>query len=61
MVRKAVDEIFNSNKEGIDAKIYHTVTRVLRYESDLRRTICDVIKQNIVDVVEDLDIQADLY
>ena len=58
MVRKAVDEkvqkkvneLFNSTKEGIENNISRTVADLLRYDSCLRRTICDTIKQNIVDI-----------
>ena len=58
MVRKAVDEkvqkkvneLFNSTKEGIENNVSRTVTDLLRYDSYLRRTICDTIKQNIVDI-----------
>lgn len=49
-VQKKVDELFNSSKEGIENKLQCTVLRTLRYDSDLRRMICDVIKQNIVDI-----------
>lgn len=49
-VQKKVDELFNSSKDGIENKIQNIVSRTLSYDSNLRRTICDIVKQNIVDI-----------
>lgn len=49
-VQKKVDELFNSTKEGIENKIQNIVSRTLSYDSNLRRTLCDIVKQNIVDI-----------
>lgn len=49
-VQKKVDELFNSSKCGIENKIQNIVSRTLCCDSDLRRRICDIIKQNIVDI-----------
>lgn len=49
-VQKKVDELFNSSKDGIENKIQNIVSRTLCYDSNLRRTLCDIIKQNIVDI-----------
>ena len=49
-VQKKVDELFNSSKDGIENKIQNIVSRTLCYDSSLRRTVCDIIKQNIVDI-----------
>ena len=49
-VQKKVDELFNSSKDGIENKIQNIVSRTLSYDSNLRRTLCDIVKQNIVDI-----------
>lgn len=49
-VQKKVDELFNSSKDGIENKIQNIVSRTLCYDSNLRRTLCDIVKQNIVDI-----------
>lgn len=49
-VQKKVDELFNSSKDGIENKIQNIVSRTICYDSNLRRTLCDIIKQNIVDI-----------
>lgn len=49
-VQKKVDELFNSSKDGIENKIQNIVSRTLCYDSNLRRMLCDIIKQNIVDI-----------
>ena len=49
-VQKKVDELFNSSKDGIENKIQNIVSRALSYDSNLRRTLCDIVKQNIVDI-----------
>lgn len=49
-VQKKVDELFNATKEGIENNISRTVANFLRFDSALRRTICDTIKDNIVDI-----------
>lgn len=49
-VQKKVDELFNSSKDGIESKIQNIVSRTLSYDSNLRRTLCDIVKQNIVDI-----------
>ena len=49
-VQKKVDELFNSSKDGIENKIQNIVSHTLSYDSNLRRTVCDIIKQNIVDI-----------
>lgn len=49
-VQKKVDELFNSSKDGIENKIQNIVSRALCYDSNLRRTLCDIVKQNIVDI-----------
>lgn len=49
-VQKKVDELFNSSKDGIENKIQNIVSRILSYDSNLRRTLCDIVKQNIVDI-----------
>lgn len=49
-VQKKVDELFNSTKEGIENKIQNIVSRTLSYDSNLRRTLCDIVRQNIVDI-----------
>ena len=49
-VQKKVDELFNSSKDGIENRIQNIVSRTLCYDSNLRRTLCDIIKQNIVDI-----------
>ena len=48
--QKKVDELFNQSKDGIENKIQNIVSRSLSYDSNLRRTICDIVKQNIVDM-----------
>ena len=49
-VQKKVDELFNLSKDGIENKIQNIVSRTLSYDSNLRRTLCDIVKQNIVDI-----------
>lgn len=49
-VQKKVDELFNSSKDGIENKIQNIVSRTLSYDSNLRRMLCDIVKQNIVDI-----------
>ena len=49
-VQKKVDELFNSSKDGIENKIQNIVSRTICYDSNLRRTLCDIVKQNIVDI-----------
>lgn len=49
-VQKKVDELFNSSKDGIENKIQNIVSRTLSYDYNLRRTLCDIVKQNIVDI-----------
>lgn len=49
-VQKKVDELFNSSKDGIENKIQNIVSRTLSYDTNLRRTLCDIVKQNIVDI-----------
>lgn len=49
-VKKKVDEVFNSSKDGIDCKIDRIISKELRYDSNLRNVIYGVIKQNIVDI-----------
>lgn len=49
-VQKKVDELFNSSKDGIENKIQNIVSRALSYDSNLRRTLYDIVKQNIVDI-----------
>ena len=49
-VQKKVDELFNSSKDGIENKIQNIVSRTICYDSNLRRTLCDIVKQNVVDI-----------
>ena len=49
-VQKKVDELFNSSKDGIENKIQNIVSRTICYDSNLRGTLCDIVKQNIVDI-----------
>lgn len=49
-VQKKVDEVFNSSKGGIDNKLDRIISKELRYDSDLRKVIYGVIKQNIVNI-----------
>lgn len=49
-VQKKVDELFNSSKEGIASNIEYIISRTLRYDSNLKEIICDIIKRNIVDI-----------
>ena len=49
-VQKKVDELFNSSKDGIENKIQNIVSHTLCYDSNLRRMLCDIVKQNIVDI-----------